>query len=496
MRALAVLALVLVLVRPLGAEAPRTSATGFDHNLHARDVDLSGAAPLPCAGCHRLRAGLLVGRPDHAACFGACHGPTPGKRERGAALVLPPGRAPVCTSCHAEAALLGPATARLAVAFPPYVATDFALAAAHRTHRDVACGACHGARPGAPHRRCAGCHDGSGAPGRGAAMTACTGCHNPAGGAPLPPRLAEAVDTVTAAFSHPRHAARGRAGGQCVTCHASIRDTDDSVLPRPTAATCALGGCHDGAAAFAITTACTTCHPSPPSARFEVHRPVARFSHARHEDARLPCADCHPLSPAGEVLVAGHAPCARCHADDFGRRAPTICGACHNATEPWRTLTADRAPPARTEFGATLDHAKHPGACASCHALRTASAQLRPPRGHRACTGAGCHASDRGPAPRLTACEGCHVRGVVEQRAAQRAAAPWSVRASFEHAVHARARDGGALACTTCHDDLRGASLRDLPGPRKQTCAPCHDGTVAFALTDTACTRCHAGATR
>src|SRR5690606_35883185 len=123
--------------------------------------------------------------------------------------------------------------------------------------------------------------------------------------------------------------------------------------------------------AFGITTACTTCHARAPTGRFEVARPTTRFSHATHDATLRPCAACHPLSKAGEVLVAGHAACTACHADDFGKRAPTICGACHNATEPWRALVADRAPPGRTEFGATLDHATHVRDCATCHSLRT-----------------------------------------------------------------------------------------------------------------------------
>ena len=59
-------------------------------------------------------------------------------------------------------------------------------------------------------------------------------------------------------------------------------------------------------------------------------------------------------------MVAGHTACAGCHADDFGARWPKKCGACHNATEPWRALIADRPLPERTEFGATLDHEQAP----------------------------------------------------------------------------------------------------------------------------------------
>lgn len=495
-------AAILVVLAVLGGVA-----RAFDHRIHERDVAVSGADDLPCTRCHTLRGGVLVGRPDHASCFGTCHGDPPARARRGTRLAIPPERREVCASCHAADVLDAPVGARVAATYPPYVAEDFAVTVRHQRHRDLACTQCHDmrerAKPPTPHRRCLGCHDGSGAPGRGPAMTACVGCHVPGGGSPMPPSLAEPTNTVTATFSHPRHATRGATGASCVTCHAAIRDTDDNVLPRPVAASCALGGCHDGKPAFAITEACTRCHTRAPSGRYEIQRHFdVRFSHATpaHAQANLACATCHPLGKTGEVLVAGHAPCATCHADEFGKRDPRICFACHNAIEPWRSLVADRHPPDHTEFGATLDHASHPGACTACHSLRTATAQLRPPRGHRACTTAGCHAVSGGPAPQLTACERCHVAGLAQDRAARRRAAIWSVRATFEHAQHARTPpdasnpDGGELPCTHCHDDLSAPSVASLATPRKQTCVPCHDGKTAFKVTGTGCTRCHPGA--
>jgi c(7)-type cytochrome triheme protein len=196
------------------------------------------------------------------------------------------------------------------------------------------------------------------------------------------------------------------------------------------------------------------------------------------------------------VLVAGHGACTSCHADEFGKRDPRICFACHNAIEPWRPLVADRRPPERTEFGARLDHTTHRGACTGCHTLATGIVQLRPPRGHRACSAAGCHAVEGGPAPQLRTCEGCHQLGIANARIAQRLAAPWSVRARFDHAVHRLGEGGTEVACTRCHDDLAGASLTAIPAPRKQSCVPCHDGETAFSLTGTGCALCHQGRSR
>jgi len=492
----AAVAMAVLAAGPAGA-AP----AGFDHNIHLSRMAASGADSIPCTGCHAWRANALAGKPGHAACFDRCHGGAPARPAPNARTEMPPERLRVCVACHEERALQQPyaGPAAYAVSYPPYrIYPDHALEIGHKTHRAITCTQCHDGKSGPPHRRCAGCHDG--ASGHGPAMAQCARCHAPASGVPEPPKLLmtrQIEIVVTSAFSHQRHAARGGAGRQCTTCHAPIADTDDRQLPRPTAADCATAGCHDDKAAFAPTVACTRCHKDVPKERFEVARPEQRFSHAMHRSKQLACAACHAVAQsgerAGEVIVAGHAACAPCHAEDFGRRRPTICGACHNATEPWRQLTPDRQPPERTEFGATIDHRKHPGACASCHSLTTAGAQLRPPRGHRACISAGCHAVTSGPAPRMTECEACHAESRAESRRRARLAAPWSVRAAFQHATHRRSKDG-ELPCTACHTDLTAPDLASLRTPAKAVCAGCHDGGAAFKLTGTTCTRCHGGA--
>jgi c(7)-type cytochrome triheme protein len=488
------------------ADAPRATPIGFDHNFHDRDVIVSGGETLPCARCHVLKNGRLVGRPEHAACFGACH-PAPPRPRRGAKLALAPDRLKLCTNCHAEAALVAPFTGKLPVAYPPYlIDLDFNLVLGHRQHRAIACTQCHdpntGKKPPA-HQRCAGCHDGTGGgagpTAKGPAMTACGLCHPPAIGKPQPPELAVVQNSVRSIYSHASHAARGGAGKVCSTCHAKIADANETVieLPRPTVANCAT--CHDGKTAFATTTACTRCHAAPTdqTAVFDVARPTARFSHTGSHAllvGKQPCTSCHRLdAKTGEVEIGGHGLCTGCHADDFAKRFPTRCGACHGATEPWRHLRADRPPPDATEFGASLDHAKHRGACTTCHALTTATTQLRMPRGHAACTGAACHAATTGPAPHLGTCGDCHRLGLVADRTAKRAADPWSVRLAFAHASHDKGADGSALACTSCHVTLAGGLL-DLQAPPKATCAPCHDGTRAFKLTGTTCGRCHLAA--
>jgi c(7)-type cytochrome triheme protein len=494
----------LLIVIALARFAYADQAEGFDHRIHDRAVVTSGAASIACASCHAQKAGKLIGRPGHGACFGACHGAAPKAPAFGGKLGVDDTR--VCVACHAKSALEAPYRGTLPVPYPPYaIDPDFTTSLGHKRHQAVACVQCHtdpGTKrvviAGAPHRRCAGCHDGSGAADHGPAMTACEGCHVPGSGTPLPPKLQAVPLPVSPAFSHGKHAARSAAGKQCTTCHAALKETDDVVLPQPTVETCGAASCHDGKAAFATIEACTKCHAAPPVKTWEVERPKERFSHGNehHKDLvqKTPCSQCHPLSAHGEAELAGHAQCVGCHAhqNEFTDRKPTICGACHNSTEPWRKLTTDRRPPERTDFGAMISHKLHAAPCESCHRLSTQAQQLRPPRGHASCTGKGCHRKGDGPAPKLEACTGCHQLELIAKRERERDASPWSVRRTFDHRTHAKDPTGAALACAACHTNLDGASF-SLATPAKATCAPCHDGAIAFKLTGTTCTRCHPG---
>jgi c(7)-type cytochrome triheme protein len=490
-----VIALVLGLVGLVGAQ-PKPTREGFDHYIHDRNVSVSGADPIACTSCHTMKDGKLVGVPGHTACFGACHGAIPGKlAKKPAPITEPPERMRICTACHSEAALAAPTKAALAPGYPPYeLYQDYALEAPHKRHAAVACGTCHTKiKTSAPHARCLGCHDGSAAAGKGPAMTACAGCHSPASGKPEPLAMLRTKATqifVTKTFSHDKHAKRGGAGATCTTCHAAVLTTDDRQLPRVPMASCGVSACHDGKAAFATSGPCTKCHQEEPAERYDVVRPPDRFGHARpeHVAANLPCSACHTLSATGEPRVASHAACAGCHEADFAARVPETCGACHNATEPWRHLVPDREPPARSELGSTLDHGKHAQvACTACHSLATPTAELRPPRGHKACSGAACHANTGGASPVLTACEACHQPGLAVRREQARLTTPWSVRAEFSHAPHTQA------PCATCHTNMAGATVMDIAAPAKATCVGCHDGKTAFKVTGTACTRCHPG---
>ena len=486
MRALVILALA----SGVAAAAP----TGFDHNVHDRDVAIAGKETIACARCHPSG----VARPDHRACFvTGCHGARPRvfcRMPARSSSSPTTSRRRCARPAMSSRAARGEAKGLFAVAYPPYsIGRDHALVLGHKSHAQVACAQCHteaeearaaarALHAGMPRRLVKGVAD-DGV--RDAATSARPARRHRRSHRRRPPRLAPVKLAVTGPFSHARHAARGDAARACTTCHDDVLATDDSQLPRPTAATCAIGGCHDGKAAFATLTSCTRCHASEP-AGWKDPRPSERFLHVKHDVTT--CSACHTLGKTGEPVSAGHAACtnASCHRAEFGSPKPTICGACHNGTEPWRHLTPDRAPAPDTELGASLAHGKHGAPCTSCHALTTATTQLRPTRGHVTCTGSGCHAVTGGPAPQLSACTGCHELGLATARRVRREGATWSVRRAFDHDKHA------ASHCIECHVDLNADKVIDLATPPKATCAPCHDGKAAFKLTGTTCKKCHA----
>lgn len=526
MRALVVAAFVLLVGAPPAAAQPRTTAIGFDHIVHDGRITVLGKESLACTSCHTMSAaGAIVGRPGHGTCLDACHAPMPKAGE-----ALTPELEQVCATCHATADLGKP---KPPVPFPPYsIEPDFPMTISHAAHASARCESCHGlprdkaapppppAPPGRrgpkatpaprPHARCTGCHlAGPAAPTPAVAPTspssgpapmgACTSCHIAAYGANALPRLVRGPLAVGAAYIHTRHAARKPAAAVgCATCHASITTTTGLELTPPTSTQCATSGCHDGAGAFAITERCTTCHTRPPPTRLQVVSPTARFQHQAHA-SRLAidgCATCHGIDTRGEPTAGDHRACATCHAPDFASAAPTICGACHESAEPWRALVADRLPAPTSELGARMNHAKHADLpCVRCHTLTTTTRELRPPRGHGACAGSGCHAratSAGAPEPSLDACASCHALGLERARVEERTSAPWSVRARFRHDVHATEPDGDPITCSTCHAGIATSTdAATIAAPTKPTCAPCHDGKRAFKMTGHACAKCH-----
>ena len=207
----------------------------------------------------------------------------------------------MCTACHAEPVLVAAGAHGYPVHYPPYtLERNFGITVGHNRHRAVPCATCHAGGKPAPHQRCAGCHDGTAAAGRGPAMTACTGCHPAASGKPLPPTIIHAEVNVGGAFSHGRHAARGGDGARCATCHRAVLDTDDNRLPAPDAASWVKSAGVTVGTSIMIT---ARAQSRDRRARFGVGRP-AGATHTRPTRGE-PGAACHPL-PAPAVTVITH----------------------------------------------------------------------------------------------------------------------------------------------------------------------------------------------
>ena len=517
--------LAALLLAPRAAAAPGDGpAEGFDHIVHEGDVTSRGLASPSCDRCHRIDPrGRIAGRPDHASCFGDCHGDLPRRPAAGRPMGIEPDRIEVCRACHAPeqlARLERGTRERIGPVAPSYPQdAEFAVSMSHAAHRGVprGCRACHGVpgdgarppprrtAPAAAHDRCATCHARGG--GGAVAMTDCGRCHTPAVGPTRAPSARPGRFPVAARFTHRKHLARTGGGGDpCATCHAGAASAEGEAVPTPDKKACV--GCHDpaGRSAFSmVAPACTRCHAPP--ARPGPSEPVSRAAFSHDEHAATGCADCHALDRAGAPgpIGRGHAPCAGsgCHEDQFASSQPTICTTCHVRNEPWRDLHVDPRPVTRIDFGAIFSHRTHlagadaPG-CERCH--QPAPGGRLPVSGHTACSGAGCHAAGgeatagggEAPAP-LSACTSCHRRGLLASRERARLADRWSVRARFDHAPHRSepGAPGRAVPCTSCHAVEKSEALADIPAPPKERCAPCHDGAKAFKLTGHSCTRCH-----
>jgi hypothetical protein len=162
---------------------------------------------------------------------------------------------------------------------------------------------------------------------------------------PAPPPLVAGPDR----FPHRAHTDLA-----CAGCHdaAAVQAGTPRLPGSDDHAPCDQGQCHADVFARTPGPFCRVCHAEvdpigggsrlrPFPADDAVRNLPSRFSHARHLDDgameravgfHVTCADCH-LAGASEVPTAsGHAPCARCHADEVGLAGGppmTDCERCH-----------------------------------------------------------------------------------------------------------------------------------------------------------------------
>ena len=270
---------------------------------------------------------------------------------------------------------------------------------------------------------------------------------------------------MTATFSHAQARGTRRRGKDCATCHAAIRDdrTTPSCRARPSK-DCASrlsrrqGRVRDDGRVHALS------------------RRGARALRGRAPRRALPHDGTHADAVAKRAVqrVSSAAPQRRGHgrrprrvrrvsrrrlrraqAEDL-RRVPQRDRAVAHARRRSRAARAHRV---RRDARSRQAHA---ATCATlslaAHRRRT---QLRPPRGHRRVHRQRLsRASTADPRRSSTHVRGCHrARPRRRTRARRACAAPWSVRATFDHATHATTQRQ-ALACTACHTTLAGADAR------------------------------------
>jgi hypothetical protein len=268
---------------------------------------------------------------------------------------------------------------------------------------------------------------------------------------------------------------------------------------------------------------------------------TGRFPHALHTggDPRirgfagrgLGCTDCHPRAAvmAGKAARPGsdqHAPCDRCHEQEFYRPPGAFCRVCHAAVDPRRRGAARLQPypvrgfrrvlASRFSHEAHLDRARmeraagfhvdcgdcHPrdarsrdpalpghAECARCHGAKRAAVPPRAP-----CRGPDCRASDGTPvggAMGLGECAACHPPRDVELVRGRLLITGDLV---FAHATHERDARGRAIPCRTCHADVPGSgSAEDVSVPPMQRCAICHEdgGRTPDRVRIARCEVCH-----
>lgn len=269
-----------------------------------------------------------------------------------------------------------------------------------------------------------------------------------------------------------------------------------------------------------------TAGPSPARAEAFPSRAVQEAAPTFHQvhvmNLNIACSDCHGVAPgaaqAGEPAFSVrpyHPQCDSCHAKEFSEMAPvSLCNTCHTATIPevgpfptgQSTLTrfshrqhVDPRLAVHTQQGIRQD-------CLFCHRVEAATVTPKP-ADHPEC--GTCHAGARAAAPELMRegtpeqCMACHSlekadRNILARdagRVAQSHHYPGKDVQHLTHGKHLWRRDGGAIACTVCHDPvLRQAdiAMRSVL-PTMRQCAACHDNArwvPAHSLTKH-CQVCH-----
>jgi hypothetical protein len=220
----------------------------------------------------------------------------------------------------------------------------------------------------------------------------------------------------------------------------------------------------------------------------------------RNGGTALDCADCHDAvqsdgtCPKGDVKLPPHEACAKCHAANFYTPPLNICTACHESAEfkkdnKLKVREGRSASPRKANFNHKLHLIAKGKArkmtgkkldCTSCHKVKKKGKAVTAPRHPTCCE---CH-TDPKLKVTMNKCSSCH-------NVAKGAGRPTSKIHSFTHAKHHRtSKDGGSLACKTCHvNGHKAQTLRQIKIPPMPVCVQCHDGQHTWHFSS--CLKCH-----
>ncbi|HUH04333.1 MAG TPA: cytochrome c3 family protein [Kofleriaceae bacterium] len=261
-----------------------------------------------------------------------------------------------------------------------------------------------------------------------------------------------------------------------------------------------------------------------PAATTESDLPRATgFDHIGHEGqvvvagaAEIPCGRCHQLRADGTLGgLPGHTSCfGECHGPPpptrSGRKPyaldlerQRVCQACHEPRAMHRVAagSAERLravyPPFAIEpdHSITFSHAQHTvparaaSGCRTCHAMPAEAGAPSParPRPHTRC--ASCH--DGTAVPAMTECRTCHLPAFGPSTSPHQIVGMFPVAGTFSHRAHLPRVSGSGDPCEACHADAAAAAGDQIPTPRTEACAGCHDGKAAFSTLEQSCRRCH-----
>ncbi len=221
------------------------------------------------------------------------------------------------------------------------------------------------------------------------------------------------------------------------------------------------------------------------------------FKHSQHlSDAKvleenggkaLGCQDCHFIDAQKQYEAQrpgsqDHAPCDRCHQEEFYQQPSDFCQVCHTSVDPLKAQSSPLEPYPRRAVAAELvsafNHKVHLAGervkkdgkglnCQDCHAVSGPGEAYASFPKHPVC--AKCHGEV--VSPTMKDCSGCHAANGPGK---ERRFIKNDIR--FTHGKHQTDAKGNEIACETCHYAIKQSdAASEINLPLMKDCAKCHE---------------------